>query len=81
MVSPETPDAQRDYDDSDTVSPQRIPVFQVEKKANGSRTSITLLDTEVTCVIDGQFISSDRVTVMSGELPGSAWFDVPDYGE
>jgi hypothetical protein len=62
------------------------PDFTVEGKDKTysikSYTSITLFDnTEASCVIDGQFISSDRVTVTSSGLPGSAWFDVPDYEE
>jgi hypothetical protein len=46
-----------------------------------SRASVTIIDTKVTCKIDDNFISGDRITVTSNEIPGSAEFDVPDYNK
>jgi hypothetical protein len=46
-----------------------------------SSASVTVIDTKVVCRTDGRFISGDHITVTSGELPGSAEFDVPDYSE
>lgn len=46
-----------------------------------SRASVTVIDTKITCEIDDNFISGDRVTVTSNEIPGSAEFDVPDYNK
>jgi hypothetical protein len=46
-----------------------------------SSSRITIIDTKVTCKIDGSFVSGDHITVTSYEAPGSAEFDVPDYKE
>jgi hypothetical protein len=62
------------------------PGVSVSFKAKGkdrrydirSSTILSLLDTKVTCRIDGNFISGDHITVTSDNLSGSAEFDVPD---
>jgi hypothetical protein len=57
MVSPEPPDTQRGYDNSYTVSPQRIPVFQMVLPG---------IRIQMTCRIFPRLVSYNRFVELMG---------------